>query len=69
MVEPCAHPDGQIGSEPMMELMDQAMGELVASERVTADAATAATLPMWMRTPDEYTRLPSPTIRPWRCTS
>ena len=54
MVEPCAHPDGEIGSEPMMELMDQAMGELVAAGRVTAGAAAAATLPMWMRTPDEY---------------
>ena len=55
MVEPCAHPDGHIGSEPIMTLMDQALGELVDAGRVSAVAAAAATLPMWMRTPDEYT--------------
>jgi salicylate 1-O-methyltransferase len=54
MVEPAAHPDGQLGSEPMMALMDQVLGELVAEGRVTAAAAAEATLPMWMRTPDEY---------------
>jgi hypothetical protein len=56
MVEPCAHPDGTIGSESVMGLMDQVLGELVADGRVTPEAAAAATNPMWMRTPDEYGR-------------
>ena len=54
MVEPCAHPDGWMGSEAMMGLLDQVVGELVGEGRVSAEAATAATLPVWMRTPDEY---------------
>lgn len=54
MVEPCAHPDGTLGSEAVMALMDQVLGELVADGRVTPEAAAAATMPMWMRTPDEY---------------
>jgi hypothetical protein len=54
MVEPCAHPDGHIGSEPMMSLMDEALAELVADGTVSADAAATATLPVWLRTPDEY---------------
>lgn len=54
MVEPCAHPDGSLGSESVMALMDQVLGELVADGRVTPEGAAAATNPMWMRTPDEY---------------
>ncbi|MFN7150022.1 MAG: hypothetical protein ACK4V6_11135 [Microthrixaceae bacterium] len=54
MVEPCAHPEGTLGSEPMLDLMDQVLVELVGSGRVGADAAAAATLPMWLRTPEEY---------------
>ena len=54
MVEPCAHPDGHLGSEPMMALMDEVVTELVDEGVITADEAARATLPMWMRTPDEY---------------
>lgn len=54
MVEPCAHPDGHLGSEPMMGLMDEVLAGLVAEGRVSAEGAAAATLPMWMRTPAEY---------------
>ena len=54
MVEPCAHPDGHLGSEPMMALMDEVLAGLVDEGRVPADRAAEATLPMWMRTPDEY---------------
>jgi hypothetical protein len=54
MVEPCAHPDGRIGSEPLMDLMDQVLAELVAARRVTTAPADATKLPVWMRTPDEY---------------
>jgi len=54
MVEPCAHPDGHIGSEGLQQLMDQVLGEFVGSGRITSESAAAATLPMWMRTPDEY---------------
>jgi hypothetical protein len=54
MVEPCAHPDGRIGSENIMGLLDQVIGEFVADGRISADDAAAATMPVWMRTPDEY---------------
>ncbi len=54
MVEPCAHPDGHLGSEPMMELMNEVMHELVAEGLATPEGAAEATLPMWMRSPDEY---------------
>lgn len=54
LVEPCAHPDGHTGSEPMMGLMDEVLADLVADGRVEADTAAAATLPVWLRTPDVY---------------
>jgi hypothetical protein len=54
MVEPCSHPDHLTGSEDLMRLMDEALAELVADGRVDATAAAATTLPVWLRTPDEY---------------
>jgi hypothetical protein len=54
MVEPCAHPDGLLGSEPMLELIDEVLAGLVSDGSVSPEDAAAATLPMWMRTPDEY---------------
>ncbi len=50
MVEPCAHPDGHIGCEGLMGIMDEALAEMVSTGRVSSDAAT---LPVWMRTPAE----------------
>lgn len=54
MVEPCAHPDGLIGSENIMGLLDEVLAQFVADGRVSETAAAAATLPVWMRTPDEH---------------
>jgi len=54
MVEPALHPDGSIGSEPMMELMDKVLGELVSEGRVSEADADATTLPTWIRSPEEY---------------
>lgn len=54
MVEPTLHPDGSIGSEPMMHLMDRVLGELVAEGRISEAEADATTLPTWIRSPEEY---------------
>ncbi|MBI2705760.1 MAG: SAM-dependent methyltransferase [Actinobacteria bacterium] len=54
MVEPCSHPDGTIGSENVMRLMDDVLDELVADGRLDVDTAADTTIPAWLRTPAEY---------------
>jgi hypothetical protein len=54
LVESCTHPDGHVGSEDLFALMDEVLAELVAEGEIAAEAAAQATLPLWMRTPEEY---------------
>jgi hypothetical protein len=54
MVEPCAAPDGTMPASGAEVMMDEVVAELVDEGRLTADQARVMTLPVYLRTPEEY---------------